>query len=798
MRLIALASVSLLLLTAPTAWGQEWVTAPYLQSATPNSIWVSWETLGGVSSTVEWGTVEPLVDSVEGGQFPGPDGHVHHEVQLRDLRPNTRYLYRVVTDALVSEVFHFRTPPLAEDEATFRLVAMSDMQIDRFRPDQFRRIVEDGVIPFVTAHYGPELTEALGLVLIPGDLVEDGDEYDQWATDFFAPTETLLAYVPGYPVAGNHERNSQSYFDYFRLPENGTPGFEEHWYFTDYGNLRVIGLDSNTAYRSPIQLDWLAEVLTDTCANDDIDFVFAQLHHPHHSELWPAGNTFFTGDVIERLERFSTDCEKPSVHFFGHTHGYSRGQSRDHRHLMVNVASAGGNLDYWDEYPQTDYPEYSVSHDEYGFVVVEVEGGAEPLFRLERISLGDAMRVRENEVRDAVTVRRYNTAPDTPTLRGALGDEVSPRCFTLALAPFVDQDEDEHWATHWQIATDCDAFEEPVVDRWRQRENWYGGVDTQAGDDLTDEVIEGLDPDTAYCWRGRYRDVGLRWSDWSVPESFRTGNRDIMEYALENPGAEDGLSGWIVEEGIVESLSALECDGVRPYEGDRYFVLGGLCETSERATARQEIDLSPWLDRVQAGELMVFASAYARDWNGADIPELSVSFIDARGDRLPGEVRAAGNVPEWTLISVTNTAPVGAVKAQIGLHGTRNNGNDNDCYFDAVRARLLFGEAACDGPPNPPMVAQGTMDAGAPAPNDATTPPVSGADAAMPDAHLDDAETEMVMESAADDEPEGCDASIAAGPRTVPWWLLVVLWIRHRRTQRRRSDGRQTHESPTG
>ena len=127
-------------------------------------------------------------------------------------------------------------------------------------------------------------------------------------------------------------------------------------------------MDSNNGYRIQEQLEWLDSILSITTSDTIIDFVFAQLHHPHHSELWPEGNTSFTGEVIDKLEVFSTVSGKPSIHFFGHTHGYSRGQSRDHQHFMVNVASGGGNLDYWDEYFQQDYEEYIITHDEYGFV----------------------------------------------------------------------------------------------------------------------------------------------------------------------------------------------------------------------------------------------------------------------------------------------------------------------------------------------------------------------------------------------------------------------------------------------
>lgn len=132
-------------------------------------------------------------------------------------------------------------------------------------------------------------------------------------------------------------------------------------------------MDSNEGYRNKSQLNWLEEVLLQTSANDSIDFVFAQLHHPHKSELWLDGEEDFTGEVVNRLEQFSSQTGKPSIHFFGHTHGYARGQSRDHKHLWINVATAGGNIDYWGEFAQRNYDEFTVTQDEYGFVMVEID-----------------------------------------------------------------------------------------------------------------------------------------------------------------------------------------------------------------------------------------------------------------------------------------------------------------------------------------------------------------------------------------------------------------------------------------
>ena len=81
---------------------------------------------------------------------------------------------------------------------------------------------------------------------------------------------------------------------------------------------------------------------------------------------------------------------------------------------MINVATAGGAIDYWGEYLQADYPEYSVSQDEWGFVVLDVEAGSDPKFTLKRISRGEDYQVLDNEVRDEFTIRMYNNPPVTP------------------------------------------------------------------------------------------------------------------------------------------------------------------------------------------------------------------------------------------------------------------------------------------------------------------------------------------------------------------------------------------------
>ena len=367
----------------------ELVVKPYLQSATPTSMSILWETDSNSHSQIEWGTTISMGYLTEGTAFTNSGNSKIHTVLISDLSPDTRYYYRAITSGLISQIYDFITPPDPSSESSFKIVAMSDMQKDWSNSNKFNEIIHEGIIDFISEEYSDDLPGELQMVLVTGDLVDTGSNYSHWTDHFFAPSTPLFAHVPIYPVLGNHEANTGYYFNYFNLPENGTNGYNEHWWFTDYSNLRVIGLDSNSNYQIDTQLDWLEDVLADACDNPYIDFVFAHLHHPYKSELWTPGETNYTGDVIERMENFSDECGKPSIHFFGHTHGYSRGQSQNHDHLWVNVATAGGAIDYWGEWPQADYDEFTVTQDEWGFVIVDVEAGDDPQFVLKRISRGN-------------------------------------------------------------------------------------------------------------------------------------------------------------------------------------------------------------------------------------------------------------------------------------------------------------------------------------------------------------------------------------------------------------------------
>lgn len=670
---------------------------PYLQDATPHSISILWETDSGEEGIVEWGLTDTLGQIKQGISYPSEGGSVIHEVALEGLERFTKYFYKIQTGTSISVVHDFKTPPFASDNETFRMVAMSDMQKDNSHPDKFREIVEEGVIEYLEGQFGESIAENLALVLIPGDLVVNGNDFNSWRTSFFNPGEKLFSKVPVYPVLGNHEYNTTYYFSYFKMPENGTKGFEEHWWYKDYGNVRIIGLDSNSPFDGPEQLNWLDNLLTNTCAADSIDFVFAQLHHPFKSELWTPGESDFTGEVINRLEQFSTGCGKPSIHFFGHTHGYSRGQSRDHKHLWINVATAGGAIDNWGEFPNFDYDEFSVSQDDYGFVVVEITDDPDPSVTVKRISRGDQDMIIDNQLTDSLTFRLYPSPITKPTGISPAGVAIVPECITLQASEFSSLNpQASHGQTHWQITTVEDNFTSTVYESWKNFENWYYEIDTQQGDDLTDEDIPVLPENSNYWWRVKYRDKEMNWSDWSDPVSFSTGASIALPNLLLNPGAENDLEHWTITEGVVEALSSGVCDGVAPNSGEKYFIVGGLCEHSDVARATQNIDVSTYADSIDTGIFPVHFGGYLSNWGGSDLPEMKLVFLDENFNiiGISNTISTLNN--SWTLLEASTMLPIQTRIIQVELKGTRNSGTDNDSYFDDLFVKVGTNEMDCN------------------------------------------------------------------------------------------------------
>ncbi|MBM4465902.1 MAG: hypothetical protein FJ014_10175 [Chloroflexi bacterium] len=277
---------------------------PYLQSVTPNSIVVVWETDVPGDSVVEYGPT-----SAYGFAATEAATTTHHAVTIEGLSRYTIYHYRVLTNgSALSDDSTFKT---AADptQGTFSFAVYGD---NRTNHAAHQSVVDRA------------LTLAPDFVLDTGDLVEDGTVAGQWDT-FFDIERELLRTAPFFPCLGNHERNSAHYFDLFHLPNN------ERYYSFDYGHAHIVALevDGYQDYSAgSAQYNWLASDLAGT--SQPWRFVF--FHFPPYSSGSHGDDLTAQRDLVPLFEQYGVQ-----IVFNGHDHDYERSLVNG-----VNYIVAGG------------------------------------------------------------------------------------------------------------------------------------------------------------------------------------------------------------------------------------------------------------------------------------------------------------------------------------------------------------------------------------------------------------------------------------------------------------------------
>ena len=184
---------------------------------------------------------------------------------------------------------------------------------------------------------------AVDFVLHVGDLVYGPKTLPEYSRSFFEPYRELLAKSAFYPVLGNHDfdtNDGEFMCRQFDLPLNGPERIApEHCYWFDYGDARIVAIDSNTPepmlYRKV--RPWLRSVFRDSTARWRIVY----FHHPA-----------FTGEVylpdlrIQRTLMPSMEKSGVDLVFSGHAHLYERTmplrQGTPHPDGVVYITTGAG------------------------------------------------------------------------------------------------------------------------------------------------------------------------------------------------------------------------------------------------------------------------------------------------------------------------------------------------------------------------------------------------------------------------------------------------------------------------
>jgi 3',5'-cyclic AMP phosphodiesterase CpdA len=240
----------------------------------------------------------------------------HHSVHFTDLKPATRYVYRVGDGKEWSEWLQFSTA--SEEAEPFSFLYFGDAQNDV--KSMWSRVIRESVIT----------APKVDFMLHAGDLINRAESDEEWGGWFYAGG-WIYGMVPTLATPGNHEYQkvpnapsvlSALWKPTFALPENGPAGLEESCYYVDYQGTRFISLDSPAMFEDSAvgkaQLIWLEKVL----AENTNPWTIVTHHHPVYSLRDGRDNP----DLREHLEPLYMKYDVDLV-LQGHDHTYGRGRN---------------------------------------------------------------------------------------------------------------------------------------------------------------------------------------------------------------------------------------------------------------------------------------------------------------------------------------------------------------------------------------------------------------------------------------------------------------------------------------
>lgn len=348
-----------LVLIAGQAWAQEYHRAAVdsMPTQIPDRIVLNWSGDPATAASVTWRT-DTRITRAEGEIAEADasanfvtwakreeartekwmrEGHAahFHSVTFKNLKPNTRYAYRVGSGKIWSSWYQFRTASARPD--SFAFIYFGDAQNNLLA--LWARTIRTAVLDAPDADF----------IIHAGDLVNKANRDSEWE-EWFEAGDWIHAKIPSIPTPGNHEydkdagkrRLSTLWRPHFTLPENGPIGLAETTYYTDYQGARIISLNSNE--RIEEQAPWLEQVL----ANNPNPWTFVTFHHPVYSASDGRDNKDLREAWKPIFDKYAVDMVLQ-----GHDHTYARGHNigngvtvRDSTKGTVYVVSVSGPKQY--------------------------------------------------------------------------------------------------------------------------------------------------------------------------------------------------------------------------------------------------------------------------------------------------------------------------------------------------------------------------------------------------------------------------------------------------------------------
>jgi len=322
------------------------------RAVTWRTVYVDTISIGEISIVNAAPNLEKSIITVNGTFSPWESGSIvsmGHKVTFENLKPKTKYAYRVGNGENWSEWFQFETS--SANTEPFSFIYLGDVQNDI--KSMGSRALRQAYTHFPNA----------GFMLFAGDLVSSSTE-EYWR-EFFYAGGWIFGMMPSVPTPGNHEYDraenqsrtfSKHWSQIFSMPENGpSEKYNNQFYYFDYQGVRFVSFDSPAlgeyAEDSTLILKWLDKTLKENPFKWSVVFT----HYPVYSCSQGRENNEYRDAIKPILEKYGVDLVLQ-----GHDHTYCRGQnltgvSNNVKNSPMYVVSVAGpkmyglNTSFWSD-----------------------------------------------------------------------------------------------------------------------------------------------------------------------------------------------------------------------------------------------------------------------------------------------------------------------------------------------------------------------------------------------------------------------------------------------------------------
>jgi acid phosphatase type 7 len=233
--------------------------------------------------------------------------------ELRNLPVGPAIRYRVRSAVGATPEYSFRIG--TEKGKRFRFAAFGDTRSGHSVHRSIVEAIDREMVDF-TVH--------------TGDMVDRGGRQEQW-TRFFQIERPLLVDTPIMPLVGNHDVSGRDYFRRYFL--HALWSRNEHYFVRDWGQLRIVGVDSGIECREGCSQYYFAERALAEGAKQGKLMVMA-LHYPPYSSGAHGSSPDVQGPISDLARRHGVELV-----LTGHDHNYERTKSIEGTTYVVTGSS---------------------------------------------------------------------------------------------------------------------------------------------------------------------------------------------------------------------------------------------------------------------------------------------------------------------------------------------------------------------------------------------------------------------------------------------------------------------------